>query len=308
MGNSTLITYTRISPNKTSPRNHAIDTITIHCVVGQFTAKQILDMGHFTTYSESNGSSCNYAVGCDGSIGMGVEEKDRSWCSSSRSNDNRAITIEVASDTSHPYAITDAAYNSLIELCADICKRNNIPELKWKANKNLIGNVSEQNMTVHRWFDNKACPGDYIYSRLGTIAAEVNHILSKKLVSVSTLYYVQAGAFSNINGAKTLATRLKNAGFDTYMVQADGLYKVQVGAFSDRDNANTIVLRLKNAGFEACVTTKSGTAVKENVKSIDEIVKEVLRGEWGNGQERVNRLKAAGYDYSAVQARINKLI
>ena len=167
---SPLVTYTRISPNKTSPRNHAIDTITIHCYVGQVTAKQGCD--NFATTSRE--VSSNYVVGKDGSIGLSVNEKDRSWCSSNRANDHRAITIETASDTSHPYAVTEAAYNALIDLCTDICKRNGISELKWKADKSLIGQVDQQNMTVHRWFASKECPGEYLYSRMGDIASKVN--------------------------------------------------------------------------------------------------------------------------------------
>lgn len=175
MSNSPLATYKRISPNRTSPRNHEIDTVSIHCVVGQFTAKRIVEMSHFVNYDEDNGCSCNYAVGCDGSIAMGVEEKDRSWCTSSRSNDHRAITIEVASDTTHPYAVRDAAYKALIDLLVDICKRNpGIGKLKWKGDKSLIGQVDKQNMTVHRWFAAKACPGDYLYNRHGQIADAVN--------------------------------------------------------------------------------------------------------------------------------------
>ena len=174
MSNSPLVTYTRISPNRTSPRNHAIDTVSIHCAVGQLTAKQILNMSHFVNYDPNNGASCNYAIGCDGSIGQGVDEGDRSWCTSSRENDNRAITIEVASDTKHPYAVTDAAYNALLLLLTDICMRNGIKELKWKADKSLIGHPDKQNMTVHRWFANKACPGEYLYSRHAKIAAAVN--------------------------------------------------------------------------------------------------------------------------------------
>lgn len=173
MSNSPLVTYTRISSHKNSPRNHVIDTITIHCIVGQWTAKQGCD--YFATTDRE--CSANYVVGKDGSIGLSVDEKDRSWCSSSSSNDHRAVTIEVASDTAHPYAVTDAAYNALIQLVADICKRNNIKELKWKADKNLIGQVDKQNMTVHRWFANKACPGEYLYSRHSDIAAKVNAIL-----------------------------------------------------------------------------------------------------------------------------------
>jgi N-acetyl-anhydromuramyl-L-alanine amidase AmpD len=105
MSNSSLVTYTKLSPNHSGKRNHKIDTITIHCIVGQWTAKQGCDF--FS--SSSVQCSANYVVGKDGSIGLSVEEKNRAWTSSSSSNDNRAITIEVASDTTHPYAVTDAA-------------------------------------------------------------------------------------------------------------------------------------------------------------------------------------------------------
>lgn len=179
MSNSSLIDYTKISPNKTSPRNHAIDTITIHCVVGQCSVETLGNIFAPT----SRKASSNYGIGPDGRIGMYVEEKDRSWCSSSSSNDNRAITIECASDTTYPYAINDKVYESLINLCADICKRNDIKELKWKADKSLIGQPDKQNMTVHRWFAATACPGDYIYNRLGDIADKVN---AKLGVSTST--------------------------------------------------------------------------------------------------------------------------
>ena len=170
MSNSSFVSYTMISPCRSEPRNHKIDTITIHCVVGQLSAEGIC--GCFQ--NQAVGASCNYGIGTDGRIGLCVEEKDRSWCSSSPDNDNRAVTIECASDTTHPYAINDKVYQSLIDLCVDICQRNDIQELKWKADKSLIGQVDKQNMTVHRWFANKACPGDYIYNRLGQIASEVN--------------------------------------------------------------------------------------------------------------------------------------
>lgn len=181
MSNSPLASYTEISPNKTSPRNHKIDTITIHCVVGQLTVEQL---GEVFASPKAKASS-NYGIGKDGRIGLYVEEKDRSWCSSNAANDHRAITIECASDRSHPYAINDVVYKSLVELCADICKRNNIKQLKWKANRNLIGHPDKQNMTVHRWFANKACPGDYIYSRLGKIAKEVNTKLASNTNNLS---------------------------------------------------------------------------------------------------------------------------
>ena len=186
--NSPLATVRMISPNRTANRNHVIDTITIHCFVGQVTAKR----GCEVFQPDDKEASCNYVVGYDGSIGLCVEEKDRSWCTggyktvngvktpirvngiSGKSNDYQAVTIEVASDTTHPYAITDKAMAALIELCADICRRNGIKKLLWKGDKNLVGKVDQQNMTVHRWFAPKACPGDYIYQRLGDIATKVN--------------------------------------------------------------------------------------------------------------------------------------
>lgn len=169
--NSPLVDYTRISPNRTSNRTHAIDTITIHCVVGQCSVETL---GAIFAPSTRQASS-NYGIGYDGRIGMYVEEKDRSWCSSSASNDHRAITIEVASDTSHPYAVNDKAYAALLNLVTDICRRNGIKKLVWSTNKNeRVNHLNGCNMTVHCDYANKSCPGDYLYSRHGKIAAEVN--------------------------------------------------------------------------------------------------------------------------------------
>lgn len=175
MSNSSLVTYTKISPNRTSPRNHTIDTITIHCYVGQVTAKSGCNAKSFTEYNPIAGASCNYVVGHDGSIGLCVEEKDRSWCSSNRANDHRAVTIEVACETAHPYRVTDAAMSALTELVTDICRRNGIEQLVWSENKSdRVNHKNGCNMTVHRDYKNKECPGQYLYERHGDIAAEVN--------------------------------------------------------------------------------------------------------------------------------------
>lgn len=189
MSNSPLVTYTKISPNRTSPRNHKIDTITIHCFVGQVTAKSGCNANHFTVYDKDDGASCNYVVGHDGSIGLCVEEKDRSWCSSSRSNDRRAVTIETASDIKDPYAVTDKAYAALVDLVTDICRRNGAKKLLWFGDKAktlaYTPKAGEMVMTVHRWFANKACPGNYLYERHGQIAAEVNKRLEMEDETVS---------------------------------------------------------------------------------------------------------------------------
>lgn len=249
MSNSSLVSVTKISPNKTSPRNHAIDTITIHCYVGQVSVESGLN------YLAQPGTkaSANYVIGKDGRIGLGVDEKDRSWCTSSASNDHRAITIECASDTTSPYAINDAVYASLIKLCADICKRNGIKELKWKGDKSLIGNVSKQNMTVHRWFANKACPGDYIYSRLGQIADEVNAILNPPVVEedTKTMYRVrkswndaktQVGAYKVLENAKKAAD--KNPGYNVYDEKGKKVYPEDAPAKAETETVMADLYRV----------------------------------------------------------------
>ena len=183
MSNSSLICYTKISPNKTSPRTQKIDRITPHCVVGQLSAESIC--GCFTNPSRQ--ASCNYGIGYDGRISLCVEEKDRSWCSSSSSNDHRAVTIECASDKTSPYAMNNVVYESLIKLCTDICKRNGKRKLLWFGDKEktLAYKPKEDEMviTVHRWFANKSCPGDWLYAQLGDLAEKVTKNLKE------TTYY-----------------------------------------------------------------------------------------------------------------------
>lgn len=195
MSDSKLVVYKKISPNKSVKRNHKIDTITIHCMAGNLTIEQCGDLFANPKYKASS----NYGIDSKGRIGLYVNEQDRSWASSNRANDERAITIEVANDGGKAtgWHVSDKAMKSLIELLVDICKRNDIKELKWKANKLLIGQVDKQNMTVHRWFANKDCPGDYLYNKHTYIANEVNKKLKykKDLTKPSTdLIIVKQGA------------------------------------------------------------------------------------------------------------------
>lgn len=315
MSNSPLVSYTKISPNRTSPRKSAIDTITIHCVVGQCSVETLGNVFAPT----SRQASSNYGVGVDGRIGMYCEEKDRSWCSSNAANDHRAITIEVASDTTHPYAVNDKAYAGMLDLVTDICKRNGIKKLVWSENKtDRVNHRNGCNMTVHRDYANKSCPGDYLYSRMAQIASEVN----KRLGSINTspepekpatddsgvLYRVQTGAFSKKANADAMLAQVKAKGFDTYMVKVGKLYKIQVGAFAQKSNAISMASKLKAAGFSTYITTEQGQAVAAEKKTVDEIAREVIQGKWGNGTDRKKRLEATGYNYAEVQAKVNKLL
>lgn len=261
MSNSSLVVYTKLSPNHSGKRTHTIDRITPHCVVGQLSCESIC--GCFT--STDRQASCNYGIGTDGRISLCVDEGNRSWCSSSNANDQRAVTIECASDKTAPYAMTDAVYAALIELCTDICKRNGKKKLLWFADKNKTlayePASDEMVLTVHRWFANKSCPGDWLYNRLGDLAAKVTAKLGGSATSSGTLYRVQTGAYKNKANADAQLAKVKAAGFDTYMVKAGGYYKIQVGAYSKKENADAMAAKLKAAGFDTYITTEQGEAV-----------------------------------------------
>ena len=325
--NSSLVSYTKLSPNHSGQRTQAIDRITPHCVVGQCSVETLGNI--FAPTSKQ--ASCNYGIGVDGRVGMYVEEKNRSWCSSSAANDQRAITIECASDSTAPYAFKDVVYNKLIELCVDICRRNGKNKLLWFGDKtktlNYTPKSGEMVLTVHRWFANKSCPGDWMYARMGDLATKVTQKLSGGTTDTgktdtpasdaTTLYRVQAGAFAKKANADAFAAKLKAAGFATYIVRIGGLYKVQVGAFAKKANAENMMAKLKAAGDSGFITTQTGATTKNEPakKTAAEIAKEIFYGTcsdsrwstWGNGATRTSRLKQAGYNPSEVQAEVNKL-
>lgn len=201
MSNSSLVSYTRISPHKYSPRDHAIDTITIHCMAGNLslqTCGQIF---------QTRQASSNYGIDSAGQIALYVDESDGSWCSSSRSNDMRAVTIEVANDggAETGWHVSDAALQSLIRLCADICRRNGIDRLRWEGNPALIGQTNRQNMTVHRWFSNKACPGDYLFRRHPYIADSVNRLLNDNPADAPAQEAKKKGDFHSMTEQQRIA-------------------------------------------------------------------------------------------------------
>ena len=181
MSNSSLVNYKKLSPNHSGTRNTKVDRISPHCVVGNCTVESL---GAWFALKSTKASS-NYGIGKDGKIGMYVEEGNRSWCTSSSANDQRAVTIECASDSFAPYAMTDAVYQSLIQLCIDICKRNGKTKLLWFGDKtktlNYQPTANEMVITVHRWFANKSCPGDWLYARLPDLAAKVTKALGGKV-------------------------------------------------------------------------------------------------------------------------------
>ena len=323
--NSPLIDCTVLSPNHSGQRTHKIDRITPHCAVGQLSAESI-----GACFPSGRNASCNYGVGYDGRQCLIVEEKNRSWCTSSAENDQRAITIEVASDKTAPYVFTNEAYAGLLELCIDICKRNGINKVLWFADKDKALGYEPKDgecvLTVHRWFANKSCPGDWMYSRMGRLADEINKALGNASGSADveikvpndgkTLYRVQCGAYKTKAKADAQLKAIKAKGVDAFITQVDSLYKVQVGTYSIKSNADAQLKKMKSLGFDCFVTTVE--MVDEAFvprKSAEEIAREIWTCKcsddrwdtWGSGGTRKKRLEAAGYDYDAVQKAIKEL-
>ena len=312
--NSNMVAYTKLSPNHSGQRTHGIDRITPHCVVGQCTAE---GLGDWFAKSSTQASS-NYGIDKNGRVGLYVEEKNRSWCSSSGANDQRAVTIECASDTSEPCAMNSAVYATLIKLCVDICKRNGKKKLIWFGDKDKTLNYSpksdEMILTVHRWFANKSCPGNWLYARLGDLASKVTAQLggaastpaggsqtpvskfpavpfTVKVIIDDLNYRSEPSMNGKVNGQT-------GKGVFTIMEVRDGWGRLKSGAGW---------IYLENPSY-CTIGNTSSSAVKTTTKSVDTLAREVIQGKWGNGTDRKNRLTAAGYNYSAVQKRVNELL
>lgn len=272
MSNSNLVNYVKLSPNHSGLRKSKIDTITIHHMAGNLSVETCGEV----FYPKSRQASSNYGVDSKGRVGMYVEEKNRSWCSSSPSNDHRAITIEVANDEfGGNWHVSDKALEKTIELCVDICKRNGIKKLNYTGD-------TRGNLTKHEWFANTNCPGPYLGSKFPYIASEVNKRLGIKETSKqnysSSLY------------------RVRKSWQDV---------KSQKGAFRILDNAKNCAD--KNEGYFV-FDDRGNKVYPKAYKSIDSIAREVIRGEWGNGEDRKRRLTKAGYDYYKVQKRVNEIL
>ena len=238
--NSSMVAYKNLSPNHSGQRTHSIDRITPHCVVGQCTAE---GLGDWFAKSSTQASS-NYGIDKNGRVGLYVEEKNRSWCSSSNANDQRSVTIECASDTTEPYAFKDVVYQTLIKLCIDICKRNGKNKLIWFGDKNKTLSYEpksgEMILTVHRWFANKSCPGNWLYSRMGDLAEKVTAALggSASTQEAKTSFYrvrktwadakSQKGAYKVLANAKKCADA--NPGYSVFDENGVSVYPSKAAA------------------------------------------------------------------------------
>ena len=328
MSNSSLVNMTMLSPNHSGHRNQPITKIAIHHTAGAISAATIGQIFRPT----SRQASCNYGIGNDNKIVLCVDEANRSWCTSSSWCDNRAVTIEVANSANGGnWPVSDRTLATLIDLVTDICRRNGIRNCTYTGGKDGV-------LQKHEWYANTNCPGPYLGSKFSYIASEVNKRLagnssSSGGASTSSLYRVrkswsdaksQKGAFRDFDNAKKCANA--NEGYKVFDASGNEVYPNKVTLSKSVDtlahevlagnwgNGSDRVNRLRAAGYDYDAVQNrvneilSGTNSNPNRKSIDILAREVIRGDWGNGQDRVNRLTSAGYDYNAVQKRVNEIL
>lgn len=304
MSNSKLIRSTILSQHHSGRRTEKITKIPIHIMAGNLSAE---NCGRWFQNPKAVSSS-QYGIGTDGGCCLYVDESNRAWTTSSAWVDQRAVTIEVANDGGAPnWHVSDKAYQALLNLVEDICRRNGIKECTYTGDSNGT-------LIKHSWYANKSCPGPYLGGKFPEIAKEVTRRLK--------------GATGG--GAKPTTTKPK-APTQKYKT---GLYRVTRSDLNIRSTPDTSKnpVGVINKGTYTIVEVKgdwgklksgagwihlgfasyAGQAASPQPKpqptpkkSIAEIVAEVKAGKWGNGEDRKKRLTAAGYSYSEVQAKVN---
>ncbi|QRG86365.1 N-acetylmuramoyl-L-alanine amidase [Bulleidia sp. zg-1006] len=277
MSYSALTNKVILSPNHSGRRNQPVSKITIHHMAGNLSIETCGNVFK----PKSRKASSNYGIGSDGRIACYVEEENRAWTSSSPWNDHRAITIEVANnEIGGKWNISDKAYSSLIKLCFDICKRYNINPY-YDGTKNAT-------LTEHRMFAATACPGETIHNLLA--GHKIENDIKKSLVVEKPKPAPAQPAQKSLNevAREVIQGKWGNG--------AERKAKLEKAGY----NYNTI----QSLVNELVRGNRSATPSK----SIDQIAREVIQGKWGNGAERKERLTKAGYDYNAVQRRVNQLL
>lgn len=213
MSSSSLVTYTKISPNS-DPRKSPIRKITIHHMAGILTVEECGEV------FQRREASTNYGIDGKGNIGLYVDESRRAWSTTNPENDHQAINIELANDEiGGDWHVSDTAIAKCIELCVDICKRNGIKKINYTGAK-------DGNLTMHRWFMATACPGDYLASKFPYIAAEINKRLDGSTPSPEPTPSGNAwqGGYPNLPSRGYFQ---KGDGYSTYTNMKDDIKLIQ---------------------------------------------------------------------------------
>jgi hypothetical protein len=326
MGYSALTNATIMSPNHSGSRYNSISKITIHHMAGNLSIETCGNV----FLNPNRQASSNYGIGSDGRIACYVDEENHPWTSANWENDDRAITIEVAnSETGGDWPISQEAYASLIRLCADICNRYGIYP--------YYDGTPSATLTEHCMFVATNCPGPTIHSM------QVNRVIENDIraaMAGGVVSFPQstqpvggdvedlalraiAGEFGNGDARRAALGDMYGAvqarinemyggvtATADYSIDAIA-YRVIAGEFGngvDRINA------LATAGYDNVAVQQrvneilqGETTPNASQDDLSTIAEAVYRGDYGNGQDRINALRAAGYDPDAVQRAVDRI-
>lgn len=293
--NSKLATIRQLHPrNRNAPRSQPITKITPHHVAGVMTSKQLLNFGH----SASNNASWNYGIGNDGAIHQLVNESDRAWTSSSAWNDHRTVTIEVSNSTREPnWEIGSHAWNAMIGLMVDVIRRNpGITRRDGRTPGLWFDGTQNASLTFHNMFAATACPGPFIVARAQQICNEVNARLDELNSPASSSPPTPVSPIHVVRSGENL-TKIANH----HNTTVDEL--VRLNNVADRNVIRTGQI------IQLPVSTNTNTQGPAHPSlTVDQLARQVIAGQWGNGDDRIRRLRNAGHDPQAVQQRVNQLL
>jgi hypothetical protein len=283
------INRSRTSTRNSNPRNGRISKLTVHHAAGILNSDNLLGWGH----NPSNQGSWNYGIGSDANIHQLVPDNHRAWTSSSATNDHQALTIEVGNSATAPtWAVSDNVWETLINLCVHLCRQN--PNIKQRNGQSGLwfDNTPNGSLTFHDMFTATTCPGPFIRARANQLCAEVNCILGTGTATTPSTPPPAPAIGVDELARQVIAGRWGNGTERTRRLTEAG------------HNASAVQARVN----ELLNGSTSTTPPRPQTSNLDEIARQVIRGTWGNGAERVRRLTAAGHDATAVQRRVNELL
>lgn len=271
-------------------------------------------------------ASANYCIGYDGEIVGCVDENDRSWCSASGWNDRKAITIEVSnSSTGGDWPISQKSWDSLVRLCADICRRYGF-RLSYDGTRN-------GSLTEHQMFAATNCPGPYLHARMGELARQVNAMLDSgaapsapatgggSVPSSGGKEYTGTGfggtyrcncSSLNVRSSPSTSASVvaqyksgQTVTLDDWYTIADGyVWGRYTGASSGKKRYVAVGRATGKPEADDYLVRVGGSSTSQS-PDIDQMARDVIAGKYGNGDARK---KALGSNYDAVQRRVNELL
>lgn len=271
----------------TPGRAGTINKIVLHHNAGNLTIR-----GCYNVWQDRE-ASAHYQVQSDGRIGQLVWDKDTAWHAGDFNANATSIGIEHADCQTRPWKISDACLENGAHLVAALCKYYKLGRPTWM-----------KNVFPHSHFSATECPASIAGSQNAAYMKRAQQWYDAMMKGSSA----PAAPKPSKPAPKPAKKPAKKKDINTIAQE------VIKGAWGNGDDRRR---RLEAAGYNyaavqnavnAKLGAKPNTPTRRPGPSLDDVARAVIRGDYGNGEERRRRLTAAGYNYNAVQARVNQLL